>query len=118
MSHKTRRLRSQRDLARGSLYDERDRRYSEVSHEREKALKIKEEADKVALDLAREIQTYKDEKARTDLRAITDKFDAVMKPVLEYIASQQGSGRGMNALWGYLMGAIIIALAIYAAFRH
>ncbi len=42
---------------------ERDRRYSEVNIEREKALKIKEEADKAALGLAREIQTYKDEKA-------------------------------------------------------
>jgi hypothetical protein len=43
--------------------DERDRRYTEVSVEREKALKIKDEADKAALGLAREIQTYKDEKA-------------------------------------------------------
>lgn len=45
------------------LENERDRRYSEVNIEREKALKIKEEADKVALDLARQIQTYKDEQA-------------------------------------------------------
>jgi hypothetical protein len=42
---------------------ERDRRYSEVNIEREKALKIKETADLAALQLAREIQTYKDEKA-------------------------------------------------------
>jgi hypothetical protein len=42
---------------------ERDRRYAEVNTEKEKALKIKEEADKAALGLAREIQTYKDEKA-------------------------------------------------------
>jgi hypothetical protein len=45
------------------FYNERDRRYTEVSVEREKALKIKDEADKAALGLAREIQTYKDEKA-------------------------------------------------------
>ncbi len=43
--------------------EERDRRYQEVALEREKALKIKETADLAALDLAREIQTYKDEKA-------------------------------------------------------
>src|SRR5687767_6417131 len=42
--------------------EERDRRYAEVATEREKALKIKETADLAALGLAREIQTYKDEK--------------------------------------------------------
>jgi hypothetical protein len=42
---------------------ERDRRYAEVKQEQEKALKIKETADLAALGLAREIQTYKDEKA-------------------------------------------------------
>jgi hypothetical protein len=42
---------------------ERDRRYKEVKEEQEKALKIKETADLAALGLAREIQTYKDEKA-------------------------------------------------------
>jgi hypothetical protein len=40
-----------------------DRRYAEVALEREKALRIKDDADKTALSLAREIQTYKDEKA-------------------------------------------------------
>src|ERR1700733_9241554 len=48
---------------RDRLDHERDRRYAEVNIEREKALKIKEEADKTALGLAREIQVYKDEKA-------------------------------------------------------
>jgi|HubBroStandDraft_6_1064221.scaffolds.fasta_scaffold03612_7 hypothetical protein len=42
---------------------ERDRRYAEVKQEQEKAIKIKETADLAALELAREIQTYKDEKA-------------------------------------------------------
>ena len=51
------------DLANEKFFAERDRRYSEVNIEREKALKIKEEADKAALGLAREIQSYKDEKA-------------------------------------------------------
>jgi hypothetical protein len=71
---------------------ERDLRYKEVNVEREKALKIKEEADKVALDLARQIQTYKDEKAnelreqissergsyatKDDLRAAVEKIEA------------------------------------------
>lgn len=42
---------------------ERDRRYTEVNLEKEKALRIKETADLSALKLAREIQNYKDEKA-------------------------------------------------------
>ncbi len=46
-----------------NFYEERDRRYTEVAIEREKALKIKETADFAALELARQIQEYKDEKA-------------------------------------------------------
>lgn len=40
---------------------ERDRRYTEVNIEKEKALKIKETADLAALSLARESQTYKEQ---------------------------------------------------------
>src|ERR1035437_8682036 len=40
---------------------ERDRRYTEVAIEREKALRIKETADLAALSLARESQTYKEQ---------------------------------------------------------
>jgi hypothetical protein len=46
-----------------ALQEERDRRYTELAIEKEKALKIKETADLAALALARDIQTYKDEKA-------------------------------------------------------
>lgn len=45
------------------FWTERDRRYTAIAVEKEKALKIKETADLAALQLAREIQTYKDEKA-------------------------------------------------------
>jgi hypothetical protein len=74
--------------------EERDRRYSEVATEREKALKIKETADLAALGLARDIQIYKDEKAnelrsqierergtyasKDDLSAAMDKFEALL----------------------------------------
>jgi len=43
------------------FFDERDRRYTEVNIEREKALKIKETADRDAMALAREAQTYKEQ---------------------------------------------------------
>lgn len=86
---------------------ERDRRYSEVNTEREKALKIKEEADKVALDLARQIQTYKDEKAnqlreqissergdyasKEDIANLLDKMDAVIKPLQAWQSKATGA---------------------------
>lgn len=104
------------------LWEERDRRYAEVALEREKALKIKEEADKAALGLAREIQTYKDEKAnelreqinserghyasKNDLMVSMDKIDAQLKPILSYVASNQGRDRGIGTSWAVLLGSI------------
>jgi hypothetical protein len=101
---------------------ERDRRYAEVATEREKALKIKETADLAALGLAREIQTYKDEKAnelreqinserglyatKGDLSAIADKFEAQLKPIAEYIAADRGRDRGFASSWSILLAVI------------
>ena len=89
------------------FYNERDRRYAEVSNEKEKAIKIKEEADKVALDLAREIQKYKDEKAnelrkqieserglyptKAELKVEVERVNELIKPLAIYVTSQQGS---------------------------
>lgn len=80
---------------------ERDRRYTELAIEREKALKIKETADLAALGLAREIQTYKDEKAnelreqisrervlyatREDLASLSREITALIKSLSEKI---------------------------------
>jgi hypothetical protein len=105
---------------RDKLQEEIDRRYAEVNVEREKALKIKETADRDALGLAREIQTYKDEKAnelrsqierergsyttQSDLRGAIEKVEATIKPIADYVASAQGRGNGLNAGWGYLLG--------------
>jgi hypothetical protein len=51
---------------------ERDRRYAELSLERERALLIKEQADERALILARDIQHYRDEQSN-NLRAQIDR---------------------------------------------
>ena len=88
---------------------ERDRRYSEVNIEREKALKIKEEADKAALGLAREIQSYKDEKAnqlreqisnergsyasKDDLAAALREVTATIQPLSTYVAGMAGQAK-------------------------
>lgn len=99
-----------------------DRRYSEVAQEREKALKIKEEADKVAQALARRIQAYKDEQGnelraqinserglyptKTELAAAIDKLTAIVRPLAEYVVAQQGRREGIGLTTGALVGSL------------
>jgi len=115
-----------------ALREADDRRYRDVSAEREKALRIKEAADEKALNLARDIQVYKDEKAnelrsqiesergsyasQTQLRAAVEKLELGLKTLddkIEAIAKQitRGSGIGEGAkmiLW-FISGAIATA---------
>jgi preprotein translocase subunit SecF len=100
--------------------EERDRRYTEVNIEREKALKIKETADLAALQLAREIQTYKDEKANELREQINSErglyaTNKDIDPIKSYVSSQTGRGLGMNALFGVVMTLLMagIAIAVY-----
>jgi hypothetical protein len=109
---------------------ERDRRYAEVATEREKALKIKETADLAALGLAREIQTYKDEKAnelreqisqerglyasKGDVTAAVEKLEETIKPIAAFVQSQQGRSAGsldMRQLVTFLVGVGLAVLA-------
>jgi len=115
-------------VAEEKFQTERDRRYSEVTMEREKALRIKEEADRTALGLQRDTQIYKDEKAnelrsqierergtyatKTDLQAAVEKIDVTLKSLQAYAASQQGKGMGMHAGWVYLIGGVGLFLVI------
>lgn len=113
--------------------EERDRRLTEVNIEREKALKIKETADLAALQLAREIQTYKDEKAnelrsqierergsyvtQTELRGLEDKVLSLLKPVSEYVSQNRGKSGGLQTGWTVLISVVTVALALYAILR-
>ena len=118
-----------------AIIRERDQRYSEVALEREKALKIKETADLAALQLAREIQTYKDEKAnelreqinserglyvtQTQLKQIEEKLEATLKPVTDYVSSQQGSRAGaldQRTLIAWGIAAVLGLWAVAQAF--
>lgn len=101
---------------------ERDRRYSEVNLEKEKALKIKETADLAALQLAREIQQYKDEKAnqlreqinserglyatKGDLLAAMEKVEATVKPLSVFVQSQRGRREGVTVGTGFIVAAL------------
>ena len=108
--------------------DERDRRYTEVAIEREKALKIKEVADRDAMDLARSAQIYRE--AQND--AMRDKnlsqsgiyattasvaqgfaeFRAEVRPLLDYVQAVKGSATNKIGLY---MGASFIGVLIAAA---
>lgn len=101
------------------FFAERDRRYAEVNIEREKALKIKEEADKAALGLAREIQTYKDEKANELREQINSErglyvTKSELEPIKTYVASQTGRGFGMSTLAGWGVSILMAGIAVAA----
>ena len=104
--------------------EERDRRYAEVNIEREKALKIKETADLAALQLAREIQSYKDQKANQLREQINSErglyaTNKDIEPMRAYISGQTGRGLGMNALFGWAMAVLVAGISIAALFlRH
>lgn len=109
---------------RDKLAAERDRRYTEVSIEREKALKIKDQADRDALALSRADQTYKDERAnnlrtqlerergdyatKDDLASLAEKLDATVKPLVDFVARS----RGGTDKWGQIVIGVGLILGI------
>ena len=115
---------------------ERDRRYAEVKQAEEKALRVKDEADKAALALAREIQSYKDEKAnqlreqinrergdyvtQQDLKGAIDKIDATLMPlvksVTEFHAGQQSGIREVRYIWGWIFAAAVSGATLFQFF--
>ena len=118
------------------FYEERDRRYNEVNIEREKALKIKETADLAALGLAREIQTYKDEKAN-ELReqisrerghyvsreeynsqhnALIEKMDSGFRPLNEFMTSQRSRTSAFSFGWEKIVSIVAVVAAIFAIY--
>ena len=117
---------------------ERDKRYSEVNVEKEKALKIKETADLAALSLARESQVYKDQQAdimrekniaasgvyatNADLQMMVEKIEKSLKPVFEFVSAQQGASKGNEITFGKTMaliaavGTIVTIIAVIIKF--
>jgi hypothetical protein len=128
-----------------ALAAERDRRYAEVSLEREKALRIKDTADRDALALARQAQTYRDEQAnklreqinserglyatKDDLANAVREMSAVIKPLAEYVSADAGRSGGeadtrteQRASTGQLiqwllLGAAIATVIVYVLLR-
>ncbi len=93
--------------------NERDRRYTEVKQAEEKALKIKEEADKTALGLQRDNQQYRDEKGN-ELRAQIEAERGTyitrteFKPISDYVTAQSGP----RAITGTTIAAFVAAASL------
>lgn len=95
----------------------------------QRALSIKETADLRALELVSENQAYKEEKAnklreqigeergryptKDDLAAVVRELNAVVGPLTAYVASQQGSAKGIDRFIGWIVAAVAIAGALY-----
>jgi hypothetical protein len=108
---------------------ERDRRYTEVNIEKEKALGIKEKADLAALQLARDIQTYKDEKAnelreqinserglyvtKEELHSAIREIDVSIKHLDNLSSINQGQNQGIKLTTGSLISIIGILGIIF-----
>ena len=108
-----------------------DRRYGEVGIEKEKALKIKEIADLSALELARESQVYKDERndtmreqnlkdngiyaTRDDLADVVKGMEKALKPLVDFVSSQQGAASGRSKLSGAFNSNIALICTIIGA---
>jgi len=116
------------------------REFDKLREADQRALSIKETADLAALGLAREHQRYRDEQAnnlreqiaaergryvvRNEMDAAVAKLEAELKPVLTFMAAQQGRKEGITALQVTLMGlvglviaALSVALAFYVGTR-
>lgn len=123
------------------LQNERDKRYTEGNQLRAMALQIKETADFRALELARELQTYKDErndamreqnlketgvfatrddlanifsKTEEKLTSFIDEMKIVLKPVLAHIAEDKGAAVSTTKLYA---GIAILVILIELGFK-
>jgi hypothetical protein len=101
---------SERDRRITEVKLESDRRLTEVAAEREKALKIKEEADRDALVLDREIRQFKDEKASARMDAAVGTLEQRLQQTERYQASTQGSQAQRQLTFGQIVALVTVLL--------
>lgn len=100
--------------------------FDELRAADQRALQIKETGDAKALDLAREIQVYKDEKANQLREQINSERGLYVtqiqfKPISDYITAQQGQTKGVSSIIGFIVGAVGLAgviIGIILAFNN
>lgn len=109
--------------------DERDRRYTEVNIEKEKALKIKETADLAALQLARESQSLKEQQndalrdktlAESGIYAtnasVAKAFDDLrvsLQPLVDFVSAAKGASTSKGGLYAFA-AAVVAAVGMFA----
>jgi len=113
--------------------NERDRRYTEVNIEKEKALKIKETADLAALQLARESQSLKEvqndalrDKTLSEsgvyattagvAQAIED-LKTSLQPLVDYVSAHKGAELTKGNLYAGAAGIAAFLGALYYVTR-
>ena len=106
---------------RDKFLEERDKRYSELQTEREKAVRIKEVADQNALVLAREIQAWRDAGHNDLLRqwqadrgrfVSTEIFEAAVNPLTRDLQARGTRGTALSAGWAYVIAALMALIAL------
>jgi hypothetical protein len=129
-----------RELAKAErrLGTERDRRYGEVDLEREKALKIKETADALALTLAAALQAEKDDRkndvlqrwdndrntfvtraeAITQHEAVLDKIEAAVGPLNDFVQGTRSSSVAVAGLKANQLAYIAIFVAVISIIAY
>lgn len=105
--------------------EERDRRYAEVQFERDKAevLRAANQAykDEKANELREQLGQQRNEYAsKSDLASALDTINATLKPIIQFVASQQGSRQGgldQRNLLGWAVAIIATVIGIWFAFN-
>ena len=101
---------------------ERDRRYLEVQRERDKAevLRAANQAyrDEKANELREQISRERGEYATVSaMQSAIETLEATLKPVLEYVAAQQGSKQGVLDLRSAIAWGVAALLGFWAVFE-
>jgi len=107
------------------FWKERDRRYTEVQRERDKAevLRAANQAyrDEKANELREQISSERgDYASKTDLANAIETITATLKPLVEFVAGEQGARQGgldTRSLITFLGGLVLVGLTVYFAFN-
>lgn len=103
---------------------ERDRRYTEVNIEKEKALRIKEEADKVALGLASENQKLKEAQHNEVLNSWRDERanyatkHELTSAIEKLGAERKGSSLDARTLLFSVLGLLVLVATVISPHIH
>ena len=111
--------------------NERDRRYTEVNIEKEKALKIKETADLAALQLARESQSLKEMQndalrdktlsesgvyaTNSSVAAAITSLRTDLQPLFDFVTGQKGAAAGSDRISGRVYAGAAILATLFAS---